>query len=98
MKLYLITQSKNNGYDTFDSAVVVAEDENDARLIHPSYGYDGETADKWDSENNTWGRVCFWGDFGTSTWTSPEFVDVEYLGEAAPGSIRGCVLSSFNAG
>ena len=36
MNLYLISQDKNNGYDTYDSAVVIAENEDKARLIHPN--------------------------------------------------------------
>jgi len=36
MNLYLISQSENGGYDTYDSAVVAAETENDARLINPA--------------------------------------------------------------
>ena len=35
MKLYLIWQNDNNDYDTYDSAVVVAESEEDAKTIHP---------------------------------------------------------------
>ena len=35
MKIYKISQKENNGYDTFDSAVVFAEDEEKARKIHP---------------------------------------------------------------
>ena len=34
MKLYLITQDINNGYDTYDSFVVCAKDEKDAKIIH----------------------------------------------------------------
>ena len=45
MKLYLITQSKETGYDTFDSAVVAAKDEATAKTIHPG-GQD------------SWGDVC----------------------------------------
>ena len=36
MKIYKISQSLLDGYDTYDSAVVVAENEDDARNIHPS--------------------------------------------------------------
>jgi hypothetical protein len=36
MNIYLISQTKNNGYDTYDSAVVVAESEEDAKSIHPN--------------------------------------------------------------
>lgn len=35
MKLWLISQDENRGYDTYDSAVVAAETEADARNIHP---------------------------------------------------------------
>ena len=39
MKLWLITQDENRGYDTYDGAVVAAESEEAARLILPSeYG------------------------------------------------------------
>ena len=47
MNLYLITQSVNNDYDTYDSAVVAAESEEKAKTIHPA-GYkdwDGKAAD-----------------------------------------------------
>jgi hypothetical protein len=37
MNLYLLTQDENRGYDTYDSCVVAAETEYDARLITPSY-------------------------------------------------------------
>lgn len=35
MKLWRISQDVNRDYDTFDSAVVVAPDEETARRIHP---------------------------------------------------------------
>jgi hypothetical protein len=41
MKLFRISQTENNGYDTYDSAVVVAASEEEARTMHPS-GYDIE--------------------------------------------------------
>lgn len=44
MKLWLISQNANNGYDTYDSAVVAADSEDKARNTHPynypeSWGY-----------------------------------------------------------
>lgn len=36
MNLYKLTQSVNNDYDTYDSAVVAAKTEEDAKFIHPS--------------------------------------------------------------
>lgn len=37
MNLYLLTQDENTGYDTFDSCIVAAETEEDARNISPSW-------------------------------------------------------------
>jgi hypothetical protein len=45
MKLFLISQSANNGYDTYDSAVVCAETEDEARLTHPN------GKDEWDDHS-----------------------------------------------
>jgi len=39
MNLYLLTQDVESGYDTFDSMVVAAKSETDAKSIHP-YGDD----------------------------------------------------------
>lgn len=49
MKLYKLTQSSNNNYDTFDSLIVAANNEDEARLIHPN----GEDV-KWGSRYSTW--------------------------------------------
>jgi len=39
MNLYLLEQTDNNDYDTYDNMIVCAESEQDARTIHP----DGST-------------------------------------------------------
>lgn len=44
MKLWIISQSVNRGYDTYDSAVVAAETEEEARNILPSGDDWGEAA------------------------------------------------------
>lgn len=49
MNIYLIEQSANRGYDTYDSAVVIAENEEQAVSMHP---YDGLN---WDGEDETYG-------------------------------------------
>jgi hypothetical protein len=46
MRLWRIWQTENGGYDTYDSAVVVAESEEDARKINP----DGE----WGRNYSAW--------------------------------------------
>ena len=48
MNLYLISQTENEDYDTYDSAVVCAETETQARRIHPRYG------EKWGIEAKEW--------------------------------------------
>lgn len=53
MKLYLISQPEDNlDYDTFDSAVICADDEDDARMTHPR-GH-GE----WDGKGDVYGCWC----------------------------------------
>lgn len=52
MKLYLISQDKNTGWDTYDSAVVAAESEEQARMTHPS------GKNNWDGEHEDWGAWC----------------------------------------
>jgi hypothetical protein len=48
MKLYLLTQTKNNDYDTYDSCVVCAENEESAKLIRPDgYTWDFEYSYSW---------------------------------------------------
>lgn len=65
MKIYLISQTENNDYDTYDSAVVCAPDEETAQKMSPADG-SVMTPDNW--INYTW---C----------ESQEQVNVKYLGE-----------------
>ena len=46
MKLYKISQTVNNGYDTYDSAIVCAKSEDVARHTHPGAGW-GELSTTW---------------------------------------------------
>lgn len=43
MELYKISQNKNTGWDTYSDAIVCAESEQEAQMIHPSgnKGWDG---------------------------------------------------------
>ena len=50
MKLFLISQTQNDYYDTFDSAVVAAEDEDTARNMSP----DGNPVADWSTAYSTW--------------------------------------------
>lgn len=50
MKLYLLSQSENADYDTYDSVVVAAENEEKARLIRP----DNAEWDNLESRDDGW--------------------------------------------
>ena len=66
MKLFLICQKKISGYDTYDSAVVAALSEDDARNMHPNGGNLKTDNDEWGS----WVSIDYM-----------HHVKVEYLGE-----------------
>lgn len=90
MKLYKISQNERNGYDTFDSAIVAAASEDEARNIHPE--------EKWLEEYDYTNKTIGWTDTYGTWATDPKNVEVEYIGEAAPHVKRGVIVGSFNAG
>jgi hypothetical protein len=47
MNLYYLSQDDERGYDTYDSCIVAAETEEEARLIRPGYGDWGERYGTW---------------------------------------------------
>ena len=95
LNLYLIRQTVNNGFDTFDSAVVAARDEEDARSINP--------AGIWSGDNNpvlltpTREEIVDVKD-EPYAWTTREHVKVKLIGIASPNVKRGVICASYNAG
>jgi len=91
MKLYLISQTENNDWDTYDSAVVAAPDEDTARNLNPRA--EGE------SDSNLF---VDWNNLRESTWftwaSKPENVKVVCIGIANTNTPLGVILTSFNAG
>lgn len=83
MKLYLLSIDYR-GYDTYDSCVVAAKNEEEARTIHPA---EDPTYPDW----NPWKQSSGWA-------TSPQEVTVELIGTATRGTKKGVILASFNAG
>ena len=82
MKLYLLSQDVNEGYDTYDACVVAAENAAQARRIHPC------SVTGWEKSVrpfDDWAGCC-------------NQVKVIYIGEAKPGTEVGVVLASYNAG
>lgn len=84
MNIYHISQTENNDYDTYDSAIVCAKTEDDARKIHPS----GDDVRGWD---HRFGSLRGW-------CSSPELVTVRVIGRAFKDVKPGVILASFNAG
>ena len=96
MKLYKIYQNVNNDYDTYDSAVVCADSEEDAKKICPDSFFEI-------GENNKWFFVYHDGtkkeqDTRLFSWCKYEDVQITYLGESSEDVEEGVVVSSFNAG
>ena len=94
MKLYLVSQDVNNGYDTFDSFVVACDNEEEAKHTSPSKDYRWHDGTWWiqlpnGSEEST--------EVVSQAWCKPDDAYVKLLGEAAPG-VTGIICASYNAG
>lgn len=85
LKIYLISQSVNYDYDTYDSAVVVARNKYFARRTHP----DGNLI-KNESELRKQ---------NTGSWVN-KFSDItiKEIGTANAKQLAGVICASFNAG
>lgn len=100
MKLWLITQGTHSGYDTYDSAVVAAEDEKSARETFPAVGGDFIYSYHDESWWYIWPRYMDKEkpDSGSLWADNADQVNATYLGEAAEGTEAGPICASFNAG
>ena len=67
------------GDDDISSAIVVAKNENDARLIHPSYCR---------KMSSTWSKLACYSEWANS----PKHVAVKYLGVASESLDESCVI------
>ncbi len=81
MKIYKLEQNERNGYD---SVIVIAENEESARKIHPS-PYEDQG---WNYSQSRYSSWC----------SSPDKVFVTEIGTANPDQKPGVILASFNAG
>ncbi|KKL75425.1 hypothetical protein LCGC14_2054960 [marine sediment metagenome] len=82
MNIYFIFQNKVRGYDTYDSAVVIAKTAKKARETHPNQN----SLDPWNKAPG----LC-WAE-------SPKDVTAELIGKAKTNSEARVICSSFNAG
>jgi hypothetical protein len=83
MNIYRISQNTYNGYDTFDSAVVIAPDELTAARIDPNS--EVKFIDEIDDPYGCYGWI-----------NDPSLVTVEFIGVTEENEIR-VVCSSYNA-
>ena len=96
MNLYKISQDVNDEYETYDSAIVAAENEDDARMIHPNKGVY--------IKNNLWYHIYHTGnelEYWDGYWVPVKdlhLIKVELIGTAKAGTERGVILASFNGG
>lgn len=87
MNIYYLEQDDNQGYDTFDSCVVIAENEENARTITPA-DEKGVIERNWKNADKPW--------FG---WAKkPENVKVTYIGSNENATEEELICASFNAG
>lgn len=82
MNIYLLSQIEYTGYDTYDSCVVVANTEAEAKTYDPSGGF---IQDKHQYCCDSWPR-------------NPDLVDCLLIGKAIDGVGAGVICASFNAG
>ena len=82
MNIYLLGRTTLAGYDNYDSAVVVAESEEQEKSIHPN-----------GTGNPVTNSVAAY-----ETWVPIEQVSVELIGTAKPYVPGGVICASFNAG
>lgn len=81
MNLYLISQDINKDSDAYTGAVVAAENEEKARMIHPR---GCPELFPWDGTENY-------------SWVDASDVIVKLIGVAIEGTKSGVICASFNA-
>ena len=82
MNIYKLTRPDTCGYDEYDSVIVAAKNEDDAKTIHPSHPGLPVTDDEVQYDS----------------WVRLSKVQVELIGIANPSIPRGVICASFNAG
>lgn len=94
MNLYLISQTVNSSYDTYDSAVVAAENEHDAARMNPNPTYEWRDDGGW---HYLYSDGTARAEGSDRAWADPSQVDVRLIGIAAD-DVTGVICASFNAG
>ena len=88
MNIYMVTQTINDNYESYDKFIVICKNIREARMCHPQ----GLHSYKWNG--NCWSDGVWKGD---SEWCNPKDVKVKLIGHSKLKTAR-VVLASFNAG
>lgn len=95
MNIYKLSQTINDNYDTFDSCVVIAENDKEAIKIHPN------SWQNWDTRGQkSESRYPRYENFDICVWAEIKNIKVELIGiadESLDTEIK-VVCASFNAG
>ena len=100
MNIYLLEQDYVNGYDTYDSMVVVAENEMKARQIHPSSFVTHINNNKWMGTYSGGSSIGEEYENETDDWVmfrDIERIKVTLVGKALSDKEE-VISASFNAG
>lgn len=91
MNIYLVSQNDNDGWDTFDSFVCYAPNEEVAKKMLPNVGVLLKPNEYWNKDGKH--------DNKYSTWAmNINSITVKLLGSNAEITESGVILASFNAG
>ena len=81
MNIYKIWVDECLGYNTYDSAIVVAKDKETARHIHPSSTPENPVVG-YNTKTSRFDKPQYESDYHilSSDWTKPENVKVDFIG------------------
>ena len=99
MKIYKVSSKEDLGYDSYDSFIVSAQSEEDARKVHPSENVTHISNNNWmgtytGGPNIAQEYLVSYG--GWIKCSDIHTLDVEYIGET--NEPKGVILASYNAG
>lgn len=95
MNIYLISQNSNNSYDTYDSAVVSARTEDEAKKICP------DSLFRWSEEFQCFTHLYHHRKMEDKygSWVNDlNQISVQLIGETKTYQAGQVILASFNAG
>jgi len=96
LKVYLISQTVNHDYDSYSDAVVIAENEEVAKRIHPR----GHINYSWSDKDNEWQYKYNRDLSAEDEWTTPKDITCILVAEVvSPTYTAGQVVcASYHAG